>query len=205
MIMETYPHIFQPGSIGKLTAKNRIKYAATETNFPYGDGYVSDREVAYMEAQAKGGAGIVTTQGAYPDKKGEGKGFKGMMSINDDRYIEGLGRLADVIRANGALSSIQILHCGREGGRGTRLLPHAVDSPSEIVIFQAAAEITPGEIKQAVRDHVDAARRAREAGFDMIELSGIVGYLISTFISRYTNKRIGRIRRGHYSTVQAHG
>lgn len=187
--MELYPHIFQPGTIGKLSVKNRIKYAATETNFPYGDGYVSDREVAYMEAQAKGGAGIVTTQGAYPDKKGEGKGFKGMMSINDDRYIPGLARIADVIRANGALSSIQILHCGREGGIELDycLMPSVV--PQKLSYFKPPREITKEEIKQAVKDHVSAARRARQAGFDMIELSGIVGYLISTFMSRYTNKR----------------
>ncbi len=187
--METYPHIFQSGSIGKLIAKNRIKYAATETNFPYGDGYVSDREVAYIEAQAKGGAGIVTTQGAYPDKKGEGKGFKGMMSINDDRYIPGLKRLADVIRSNGALSSIQILHCGREGGVELDycLMPSVV--PQKLSYFKPPREITSSEIKQAVRDHAHAARRVLKAGFDMIELSGIVGYLISTFISRYTNKR----------------
>ncbi|HEX2966513.1 MAG TPA: NADH oxidase, partial [Syntrophorhabdaceae bacterium] len=85
--MQKYPNIFQKGRIGKFETKNRIKYAATETNFPYGDGYVSDREVAYMEAQARGGAGIVTTQGAYPDEKGEGKGFRGSMAIYDDRFI----------------------------------------------------------------------------------------------------------------------
>ncbi len=187
--MERYPHIFQPGTIGKLVVKNRIKYAATETNFPYGDGYVSDREVAYMEAQAKGGAGIVTTQGAYPDKKGEGKGFKGMMSISDDRFIPGLARIADVIRANDALSSIQILHCGREGGVELDycLMPSVV--PQKLSYFKPPREITKDEIRQALRDHVEAARRAKKAGFDMIELSGIVGYLISTFISRYTNKR----------------
>ncbi|HBL22922.1 MAG TPA: NADH oxidase [Deltaproteobacteria bacterium] len=189
MIMERYPHIFQSGTIGKLVTRNRIKYAATETNFPYGDGYVSDREVAYMEAQAKGGAGIVTTQGAYPDKKGEGKGFKGMMSINDDRFIPGLKCIADVIRANGALSSIQILHCGREGGIELDycLMPSVV--AQKLSYFKPPREITASEIKQAVKDHIDAAKRARLAGFDMIELSGIVGYLISTFISRYTNKR----------------
>jgi len=114
--MEQYPHIFSPGRIGRLETKNRIKYAATETNFPFCDGFVSDREVAYMEAQAKGGAGIVTTQGAYPDRKGEGKGFKGMMAIWDDRFIPGLARIADIIKKNGALSCLQILHCGREGG-----------------------------------------------------------------------------------------
>ncbi len=187
--MEKYPHIFSPGRIGTLTVKNRIKYAATETNFNYGDGYVTDKEVTYMEAQAKGGAGIVTTQGAYPDAKGEGKGFKGMMSIDHDRFIPGLARIAEVIKNNGALSCMQILHCGREGGVDLDycLMPSVV--PQKLSYFKAPREITAKEIKESVNDHIKAARRAVEAGYDMIELSGIVGYLISTFISRYTNKR----------------
>ncbi len=188
-MVQRYPNIFQTGRIGKLETKNRIKYAATETNFPYSDGYVSDREVAYMEAQAKGGAAIVTTQGAYPDEKGEGKGFRGSMAIYDDRFIPGLARIADVIRANGALSCLQILHCGREGGVELDycLMPSVV--PQKLSYFKPPREMNIAEIKRAVHDHVEAARRAKEAGFDMIELSGIVGYLISTFVSRYTNKR----------------
>lgn len=184
-----YEFIFQQGSIGGLVAKNRVKYAATETNFNCSDGYVTDREVAYMEAQAKGGAGIVTTQGAYPDLKGEGKGFRGMMAISEDRFIPGLARLADVIRQNGALSCIQILHCGREGGVDLdySLMPTVV--PQKLSYFKPPREITIAEIKQSVIDHVAASRRAKEAGYDMIELSGIVGYLMSTFISSYTNKR----------------
>ena len=66
---QRYPHVFSPVRIGKLELRNRIKYASTETNFNYGDGFVSDKEVAYMEAQARGGAGIVTTQGAYTDPR----------------------------------------------------------------------------------------------------------------------------------------
>lgn len=187
--MEKYPHVFQKGFIGKLETKNRIKYAATETNFPYGNGYVSDREVDYMEAQARGGAGIITTQGAYPDRKGEGKGFKGMMAIYDDCFIPGLARIADVIRKNNALSCLQILHCGREGGVELDycLMPSVV--PQKLSYFKSPREITKDEIKRTLRDHIDAAGRAKDGGFDMIELSGIVGYLISTFISRYTNKR----------------
>ena len=184
-----YPHVFSPGRIGPLTAKNRIKYAATESNFNTQDGFVTDREIAYLAAQARGGAGIVTTQGAYPDKLGEGKGFRGTMSISDDRFIPGLARLAKAIKDNGALAACQILHCGREGGVDFDycLMPSVV--PQRLSYFKPPREITPAEIKQAVRDHVAAARRAVEAGYDIIELSGIVGYLISTFISRYTNKR----------------
>src|SRR5512136_3127209 len=187
--MANYPHIFAPGRIGHLKTKNRIKYAATETNFPFGDGFVSDREVAYMEAQARGGAGIVTTQGAYADKRGEGKGFKGMMAIYDDRFIPGLARIAEVIRRNGALSCLQILHCGREGGVDLDycLMPSVV--AQRLSYFKPPREITPSQIQESISDHVKAARRALQAGYDMIEISGIVGYLLSTFISRYTNKR----------------
>jgi 2,4-dienoyl-CoA reductase (NADPH2) len=185
----SYPHIFSPGKIGRLITKNRIKYAATESNFNTQDGFVTDREIAYIEAQAKGGAGIVTTQGAYPDTLGEGKGFRGTMSISHDRFIPGLAKLAAAIKTNGALSALQILHCGREGGvdLGYCLMPSVV--PQRLSYFKPPREMTVIEIKQAVLDHARAARRAVDAGFDMIELSGIVGYLISTFISRYTNKR----------------
>jgi 2,4-dienoyl-CoA reductase (NADPH2) len=186
---EDYPHIFSTGRIGSLTTKNRIKYAATETNFNTRDGYVTDREIAYMEAQARGGSAIVTTQGAFPDAKGEGKGFMGTMAIYDDRFIPGLARLAEGIKGSGALACLQILHCGREGGVELDycLMPSVV--PQKLSYFKPPREITGAEIKQSVRDHVDAARRAVEAGYDMIEVSGIVGYLISTFISRYSNKR----------------
>jgi 2,4-dienoyl-CoA reductase (NADPH2) len=186
---EKYPHIFSPGRIGPLQTKNRIKYAATETNFNTRDGYVTDKEIAYLEAQARGGSGIVTTQGAFPDAKGEGKGFMGTMAIYDDRFIPGLARLAEGIKSRGALACLQILHCGREGGVELDycLMPSVV--PQKLSYFKPPREITLNEIKQSVRDHVDAARRAVEAGYDMIEISGIVGYLISTFISRYSNKR----------------
>ncbi len=184
-----YPHVFSPGRIGPLTAKNRIKYAATETNFNTQDGFVTDKEIAYLAAQAKGGAGIVTTQGAYPDLLGEGKGFRGTMSIAHDRFIPGLAKLARAIKDNGALSCLQILHCGREGGVDLDycLMPSVV--PQRLSYFKPPREITAAGIRQAVKDHAEAARRACDAGYDMIELSGIVGYLISTFISRYTNKR----------------
>jgi len=190
--MKHYPHIFSKGHIGSIEIKNRIKYAATETNFNTLDGFVTDKEVAYMEAQAKGGAGIVTTQGAYPDIKGEGKGFKGMMSISDDKFVPGLARIADVIKKNGAVSCIQILHCGREGGVELDycLMPSVV--PQRLSYFKQPREITIEQINESIIDHIKAARRAVNAGYEMIELSGIVGYLLSTFISGYTNKRQDR-------------
>lgn len=169
--------------------KNRIKYAATETNFPYADGYVSEKEIAYMEAQAKGGAAIVTTQGAYPDEKGEGKGFKGMLAIYDDRFIPGLSKIAQAIKKHGSLACLQIMHCGREGGVDLDycIMPSYV--PQRLSYFKEPKVMSKEDIKKTIEDHIKAAKRALLAGFDMVEISGIVGYLISTFISKYTNKR----------------
>ena len=186
---EKYAHIFSPGKIGKFETKNRIKYASTETNFNYRDGYVADKEVAYMEAQARGGAGIVTTQGAFTDKAGAGRGYVGMMAIWDDKFIPGLKKIADVIHKHDALATLQLMHCGRVGGIE---LPHT-DGPSEVPqklpIFRPPREMTKEDIESCIQEHVAAARRTAEAGYDIVEISGIVGYLISNFISSYTNKR----------------
>ncbi len=184
-----YPHIFSPGRLGKLATKNRIKYASTETNFNYRDGYVADKEVAYMEAQARGGAGIVTTQGAYTDPRGEGKGYVGMMAIWDDKFIPGLKRIADVIRKYDAVSVLQLMHCGRVGGihLDYTVGPSVVEQ--RLPRFRPPRAMTKEDIELCIEQHVQGARRCVEAGFDAVEISGIVGYLLSNFISSYTNKR----------------
>jgi 2,4-dienoyl-CoA reductase (NADPH2) len=184
-----YPHIFSPGKIGKMETKNRIKYASTETNFNFGDGYVSDKEVAYMEAQARGGAGMVTTQGAYTDKHGEGQGYVGMMSISDDKFIPGLRRIADAIHKHGAKAVLQLMHCGRVGGINIDYTVGPSEVKQRIPRFREPKEMSKEEIQVCIDEHVKGARRTIEAGYDAVEISGIVGYLLSNFISAYTNLR----------------
>jgi 2,4-dienoyl-CoA reductase (NADPH2) len=187
--IKKYPHIFSPVQIGKLWAKNRIKYASTETNYNYSDGFVSDKELSYIEAHARGGSGVVTTQGAYTDPRGEGQGYVGMMGIWDDKFIPGLKKMADVIHAGDALACLQLMHCGRVGGIN---LPYTVGPsaiPQRLRRFRPQRKMSIPEIEECIQEHCDGARRAVEAGYDIIEISGIVGYLISNFISKYTNWR----------------
>jgi 2,4-dienoyl-CoA reductase (NADPH2) len=184
-----YPHVFSPGKLGKLETKNRIKYASTETNFNYRDGYVADKEVAYMEAQARGGAGMVTTQGAYTDQSGEGKGYVGMMAIWDDKFIPGLKRISDAIRKYDARSVLQLMHCGRVGGIHLDYTVGPSEVDQRLPRFRPPHEMTKEDIERCIDEHVQGARRCAEAGFDAVEISGIVGYLLSNFISAYTNKR----------------
>jgi len=187
--VKKYPHLFSPIKIGKLEVKNRIKYASTETNFNYRDGFVSEKEVAYMEAQARGGAGIVTSQGAFTEATGEGKGYVGMMGIWNDKFIPGLKKIADVIKKHDAIACLQLMHCGRVGGIELPYTAGPSNVPQMLPIFRPPKEMTKEEVHLCIQEHIDGARRAVEAGFQIVEISGIVGYLISNFISAYTNKR----------------
>jgi 2,4-dienoyl-CoA reductase (NADPH2) len=184
-----YPHIFSPVQIGKLWAKNRIKYASTETNYNYSDGFVSDKELAYIEAHARGGSGIVTTQGAYTDPRGEGQGYVGMMGIWDDKFIPGLKKMADTIHAGDALACLQLMHCGRVVGINLDYTVGPSAIPQRLRRFRPQRKMSVPEVEECIREHIDGARRAVEAGYDIVEISGIVGYLISNFISSYTNWR----------------
>ena len=184
-----YPHIFSPIQIGKHWAKNRIKYASTETNYNYSDGFVSEKELAYIEAHARGGSGIVTTQGAYTDPRGEGQGYVGMMGIWDDKFIPGLKRMADIIHQGDALACLQLMHCGRVGGINLDYTVGPSAIPQRLRRFRQQRKMSVPEVEECIRDHIAGARRAVEAGYEIIEISGIVGYLISNFVSKYTNWR----------------
>jgi 2,4-dienoyl-CoA reductase (NADPH2) len=184
-----YPHIFSPGKVGKLEAKNRVKYASTETNFNTGDGFVTDAEIGYMEAQARGGPGIVTTQGVFVEEKGEGKGYVGMAGLWDDKFIPGMKKIADVIHKYDALACCQLMHCGRVGGIELDYCVGPSAVPQALPIFRPQRELSREQVQLIVQQHIDGARRIVEAGYDIVEISGIVGYLISNFVSKYTNKR----------------
>ena len=184
-----YPHIFSPIKIRNLWAKNRIKYASTETNFNYSDGFVSEKELAYIEAHARGGSGIVTTQGAYTEPRGEGQGYVGMMGIWDDKFIPGLKKMADIIHQGDALACLQLMHCGRVGGINLDYTVGPSVIPQRLRRFRPPRKMSIPEVEECIQEHIDGARRAVEAGYDIIEISGIVGYLLSNFVSSYTNWR----------------
>jgi 2,4-dienoyl-CoA reductase (NADPH2) len=185
-----YPHLFKPIQIGNLIIPNRIKYAATEDNLNSHDGFVTDADVAYIRERAKGVVGgICTMQGVYMDKNRQGQGYVGQAAAWDDKFVPGLKRLADAIHSERAVAGYQLMHCGRVGAVEVQYCQGPSAVPQRLRIFRPVQEMTKQDIKQCVQEHVDAARRGLEAGFDIIEISGIVGYLLSNFISSYTNRR----------------
>ena len=199
MILE---NLVKPGKIGKLTVKNRMKYAATVNNFcDYKTCEVTEREIAYLRERARGGYGIVTSSGAHSHILG--KGYIGQMGLDRDDFVPGVRRLSEVIKVEGAIAIGQILHVGRyahpheygihEAIAAGKKVPGMPVGPtamaSTIKRYAPCREMSIEEIEEEVEAHAQTARRFKEAGFDGIELCGIAGYLISNFLSRWTNKR----------------
>ncbi|RJR24250.1 MAG: FAD-binding protein [Desulfobacteraceae bacterium] len=185
-----YPHLFSPIQIGNIIVPNRIKYAATEDNLNSHDGFITDADVAYMRSRAEGVVGgMCFMQGVYMDKPGKGQGYVGQAACWDDKFIPGLKRIADAIHGEKAVAGFQLMDCGRVGAVNVESGHGPSTVPQRLRIFRPMYEMTKEEIKEMIQQHVDSARRGVEAGFDMIEISGIVGYLVSNFISKYTNRR----------------
>ncbi|CAB1055375.1 hypothetical protein D1BOALGB6SA_108 [Olavius sp. associated proteobacterium Delta 1] len=185
-----YPHLFKPIQIGNILVPNRIKYAATEENLNGLDGFITDSGVAYMRQRAKGVVGgLCFMQGVYMDEAGKGQGYVGQAAAWDDKFIPGLKRIADAIHEERAVAGFQLMDCGRVGAVEAESGHGPSTVPQRLRIFKPMYEMTVAEIKEMVQQHVDAAKRGIEAGFDVMEISGIVGYLISNFISSYTNRR----------------
>ena len=112
-----FPHIFKARKLAGLTIKNAVKYAACSvSNFNTRDGFVTEREIARMKVIAATGSGLITNQGAYPDRKGEGKGYYCQLSIADDKYIPGLKRVADLIHDQHETVVLR----GGKGGKGNQ-------------------------------------------------------------------------------------
>ncbi len=189
-IPKNFSNIFAKGKIGKYETLNRIKWAACcVSNFNNRDGSYSEREYARDRVIAKMGCGIITNQGAYPDKIGLGKAYSTQISINDDKYIPGLKKVADIFHSSGAIAIQQILHGGRYGGID---LDYCIQpSPVEQTLkhFRPPHEMSVEQIYEAIQDHAEASLRAKKAGFEGVEITSFMGYLLSNFLSPFTNRR----------------
>lgn len=179
---------FLPLRIGTMEVKNRLGMAPMGTNYADERGYVTDRLIDYYVARARGGVGMITVEGAFPEIRG--KVLSNQLALHDDGVIDGLKRLVDKIHQAGAKAIIQILHAGRQTRKAVcgsvPVAPSAIACP---VCKETPHELTHLEIKDIIESHVQAADRAHSAGFDGVELHCAHGYLLNQFLSPYSNKR----------------
>ena len=180
--------LFQPGRIGKLELKNRIVMAAMGTGYCHHDGYVLDEYIAFMEERARGGTGLLMT--GVTRILSEVGMRPGSMGIYDDKLIPGLRELTDAVHKHDAKIFMQLHHSGTRTSEETRAVTPS--APSEIVHFRTGVvprALTLLEIDHLIKAFGQGARRAKDAGFDGVEVHGGHGYLICQFLSPRANRR----------------
>ena len=180
--------LFRPIVINQLPVKNRLVVPPMVTNYGDEDGNVTDRSISYLEERAKGGWGLIILEATAVSP--DGRGFPRQPCLFSDSQIPALRRLADAIHRHGARLAVQLYHAGRQTYAallgGPPVAPSALPCP---VCRDVPQELQPHDIERLVHDFGEAARRAREAGVDAVEVHGAHGYLINQFISPYSNRR----------------
>ena len=208
-----YKHLLSPGRLGGMDLRNRIVLAAMGSNFAAPDGHCTERLIAYYEARARGGAGLLvleTAAACWPN----GSTMPNTVAFSRDEFIPGLAELATRVHRHGSKIVAQLNHGGKMAQEDTAAgrpipLPSLIKpggsdmfkvlTREEIGHFIKAAgpdgrgpqyyEMTAEHIAGIVADFASAAVRARRAGFDGVEIHAGHGYLLASFLSPYTNKR----------------
>jgi 2,4-dienoyl-CoA reductase-like NADH-dependent reductase (Old Yellow Enzyme family) len=181
--------IFERVALGPLEAKNRIVRSATWLGLAGDDGAVTGALLERYAELATGGAGILVTGYAFVST--EGRQMPRMLGVDDDALVLGLTHLARTMREGGALAGVQLVHAGGQtqtawtGGRNP-VAPSFVEHPQ---YPEVPRELTQEQIARIAGDFGKAARRARDAGFDFVQIHAAHGYLISQFLSPATNLR----------------
>jgi len=200
-----YPNLFKPLRIGSIVAKNRINFEPTAISCSNADGSVSELDIEVYSEIAKGGYSAINLGGCTPDSKTGRVTVTGLI-VDDDNMIPGLTRLAKSIQKYGALAIPQIQHPGRQCPMPKGSIMATNDmvvklpwSAGHEIVF-ANAEEKGKEIRamstKEVLDQIElwslAAWRCMSAGFDAVCLHAAHGYLMSSYMSPYLNRRIDR-------------
>jgi 2,4-dienoyl-CoA reductase-like NADH-dependent reductase (Old Yellow Enzyme family) len=214
MTTDAFAHLLAPGRIGPMATRNRIVMAPMGDRLAHDDGKVSARQAAYLEARARGGAGLIlvgSVSVSYPS----GSYAPSQTAISADHFVPGLSELVRRVHHHGAAIAAQLVHDGANSlfdiAQGRPLLVPSVPPrlrPDRLSAMITGEELTamtapftaPGaSVGYRVADEDDlaalveafaaAARRAVAAGFDGVEVHAGHGYLIDSFLSPATNGR----------------
>ena len=193
------PHLFAPLTIRAVSFRNRVGVSPM-CQYSSSEGFANDWHLVHLGSRAAGGAGLVLTEAAAVDPRG--RISLSDLGIWDDQHVPGLQRVASFIRAHGAVAGIQLAHAGRKAStsppwEGGRAVPSGLGGWQPVApsadAFDANSPVPDaldrGGILQVIAAFRQAAARAREAGFQVVEIHAAHGYLIHEFLSPLTNHR----------------
>jgi 2,4-dienoyl-CoA reductase (NADPH2) len=181
--MTAFPHLFEPLTVGSLTLPNRVVMGSMHLGLEEVDGGFEKMAAFYAE-RARGGVGLIVTGGVSPNHAG--RPFDVGATMNSSEDVERHRPVTHAVHDEGGRIALQILHFGRYAKHKDLVAPSAVRAP--INTF-APREMTSADIENTIDDFANAAKLARSAGYDGVEIMGSEGYLINEFLARRTNHR----------------
>lgn len=198
-----YPTLLSPAKIGNVEIRNRTVMAAMGMS-QSDNGFVNTATINHYVERAKGGVGAIIVEVTCVDSP-LGLNTKGMLVIDDDKYIPGMTKLTDAVHREGAKIFLQISHTGRGARRAIigdqPVGPSAVAMPYSFMMGlgnETPRELTIDEIHAIEEKYAQAALRAKKAGFDGVEIHSVGYYLGQQFLSSTAN-----IRKDEYGGSRA--
>ena len=177
-----YPHLLAPLDLGFTTLKNRVLMGSMHTGLE--DGRDLSKLAAYFRERAEGDVGLIVTGGFAPNIAGWTKPFAGTLSTSGAARRHRV--VTQAVHGAGGKIALQILHTGRYAYHPFSVAPTRLKAPiSPFTPFELSAR----GVERQIRAFVNCAVKAREAGYDGVEIMGSEGYLINQFLSAYTNHR----------------
>jgi 2,4-dienoyl-CoA reductase (NADPH2) len=181
----------RPGTIGRLTLRNRFIQSPMHTRFATHFGEASDQFIGYHRRRAAGGVAMIIIENTAVDWE-VGRAAGNPIRIDDDVFVSGLSDLTEAVHGEGALIAAQLHHAGRQNGTGNTVgaaLPVAPSAIPSAAIGETPRALRADELPGIVQKFAAGARRVKAAGFDMVELHGSHGYLLTQFLSPQSNVR----------------
>ncbi|MEJ2024534.1 MAG: NADH:flavin oxidoreductase, partial [Deltaproteobacteria bacterium] len=180
--------LFNPFRIRGVELENRIVMPALASFLIESDGSITDKTVEHYRLRAAGGPAMVIMEACAVSPEGIVSSHQAR--IDHDRYLEGLSKIAKVMKSEGAVPALQLHHGGRQ--TSIRVIKQKPLAPSPLPCPAISGDVEPltrEGIAALVKKFGDAAERAVAAGFELIEIHGAHGYLINQFLSRFSNIR----------------
>ncbi len=184
-----YPRLAEPIAIGSLILANRLAVAPIVHNLATEDGGVTERLIDAYSKKGRGGWGLVMVEASHVSR--DYAQFNRMIGIHDEKLIGGLAELAEAVKNGGARVGVQIMHPGGLAPPRWNLKRPVSPSGGAMAGVQTQ-ELEAERIEQIIEDFARAARRAKLAGFDLVQLHGAHGFLIHQFMSPLWNQRDDR-------------